>query len=204
VAHQNKIVDLPASRERRRMESAIQAYMEGDYTGALSQFKNLINEGCNEAYSYVGNIYESGGQGVEADIDKAIFYYQKSIEECGDVEAYLGLGRIYFYGKGSNAEYQKAFEYYSLVAQESGRPIAYLMLGRMYHSGKGVDRNLSKAKECYEIASAKGNVFAIKNLGLLEIETGHYLRGMFLRAKAVLKGFFVALKDTQDSKLRSN
>jgi TPR repeat protein len=87
VAHQNKIVDLPASRERRRMESAIQAYMEGDYTGALSQFKNLINEGCNEAYSYVGNIYESGGQGVEADIDKAIFYYQKSIEECGDVEA---------------------------------------------------------------------------------------------------------------------
>lgn len=199
---QNKIVVLPTSQDQR-LASAVQTYVAGDYVSALSQLKLLIDNGCNEANSYVGNIYESGGKGVVPDIDKAVFYYQRSIEECGDVEAYLGLGRIYFYGDGSNGEYEKAFEYYSKIAQESGRPVAHLMLGRMYDLAKGVRRGVKEAKEHYAVAAAMGNVFAIKNLGLLEIETGNYMKGMFLRIKAVLMGLILSIKDLGDSRLRS-
>lgn len=197
-----KISTFPGNRDQR-LESAVNTYDKGDYAAALPKFINLINDGCKEAYEFVGYIYEEGGGGVEQDLQKAAFYYKKSIEEFGALEAYLGLGRLYYHGDGVERDYAKAFELYSTVHEETDNPIAALMLGRMYQFGEGLTKDLVKAQEYYQKAANKGYVFGLTYQAILETELGNYLKGLWLRMKAAFLAFIISLKNPKDRKLRS-
>ena len=186
-----------------RLKAAIELYARKNYSAALPMFIALIDDDCKEAYGYAASIYEIGGDGIEQDFEKAFFYYQKSLEEFGNVGAHLALGRFYYYGSGVKQDYVKAFEYYSWVEQQKGHPLADLMLGRLHHHGHGVKQDLSKAREYYEKAIANGYVFGYTYLGLLELERGHQLKGWWYRLKAAYLSLRVSIKNPRDPRLRS-
>ena len=100
VRETRKIVEFPVNRSQR-LEAAIALYYSGtDPVAALKEFLVLIDEGSFEAYYFAGCLYEEGEGDVEEDLDKALFYYQKSVEEFGYLEGCLALGRLYYHGIG--------------------------------------------------------------------------------------------------------
>ena len=199
----NKLVGFPEQHPRRLAVAMDKFYNSDDLSGALKEFVSLIDEGCKDAYFFAGCIYEEGGGNVAKDLEKALFYYQKAIEEAGTVEAYLGLGKFYYYGMGVKQDYAKAFGYYSIVGEDSDNPIAQLMLGKMYQHGHGVNQDLKKAREYYNKAIAKGVVYAIQNLAFLEAEEGNRLKSLWLRLKAGLIAFNIGRKNMKDVRLRA-
>lgn len=192
-----------ASDREDRLKTAIGLYARKRYAAALPMFVKLIDDDCKEAYAYAASIYETGGDGVDQDFERAFFYYQKSIENFGNVGTHLALGRFYYYGWGTKQDYAKAYEYYSWVDQEKDHPLAHLMLGRLYHKGHGVKQDLDKAREYYEKAITKGYVFGLTYLGFLEQECGHYLKGWRLRLKAAYLSLKIGARDPRDSRLRN-
>lgn len=173
-----------------------------DPTPYLPEVMALIELGCDEAYYFAGCIYEEGGTEVKSDLEKALFYYQKSVSEYGYVEGYLALGRFYYYGIGVPKDYKKAFEYFSTVAESEDNPIANMMLGMLHQYGLGVDKSLNIAKDYYEKAVLKGNVYAIQKLAFLEEELGHRIKGLWLRLRAGITAYSVGRKNMKDEWLR--
>ena len=198
----DKVVNFPLSVDQR-LDQAIALFDKGNNLArVLKEFLSLIDEGNEEAYYFAGCIYEEGADGVEQDLGKAMFYYKKSVETLGYVEGYLALGRLYYYGIGVNQDYAKAFEYYSAVGAQKDNTIANLMLGTMYHYGFGINQNPNKAKEYYSKAAIKDNVYAIRNLGVLESEQGHLFRGFAMRLKAGILAFRIGTRNMNDKRLR--
>lgn len=203
VSSSHKIMDFPQSQEHR-LQTAIALFDSCNTLSAdlLREFIALINEGCDEAYYFAGCIYEEGGNGIERDLEKARFYYQKSVDEYGYVEGYLALGRFYYYGIAVAQDFAKSFEYYSSIADKKDNPIVHLMLGKMYCCGQGVKKNLLTAREHLSRAIAKGNVYAIRQLASLEAEHGNYLKSLWLRLRAGLTAFNIGRKNMRDARLR--
>lgn len=202
VFGRNKVVELPADQSCRLAAAIDRFYTSDDLAASLEEFVGLIDVGCADAYFFAGCIYEEGGGGVERDLDKARFYYQKAIEESGAVEAYLGLAKFYHYGMGVKRDYVKAFEYYTIVNQDTGNAIAQLMLGKIHHYGQGTKKDLVKARDYYNLAIAKGNVYAIRGLASLEAEQGNHIKSLWLRLKAGLIAFNIGRKNLRDARLR--
>jgi TPR repeat protein len=199
----SKILEFPASFEQR-LQSALDDQARGNCSGALKKFIAMIDDGCPAAYAFVGLFYEIGCPGVEKDYEKARFYYERAIEQHGSAEAYLGLGRIYYFGRGVDPDYCKAFKYYDLVAREAkNNGVACLMLGQMYQLGQCIEKDFQKAKECYQKAWQRGYVFGLTYLGKLEQQMGHPVKGWLHRLKAGFMGYTIARKDPHDSRLRS-
>lgn len=186
----------------RRWSMAIDALRKGDKAGSLHIFKSLAKEGEPAAYREIANIYEFGGGGVEKNIQKAIQWYEKSVDEVNDGYGCIGLARVYFYGKEGEPNYSKALEYLSLI-ENNNLPLADLMLGRMYRLGKGTDSDYDKAKIYYRKSAASGNLFAIKELGKLEMESGQFIYGIYLWMKALAMTIIIGAKDIYDHRLKN-
>jgi len=198
----SKLIGFP-EQHPRRLEAAMEKfYNSDDLSGALKDFIGLIEDGCKDAYFFAGCIYEEGGRGVAKNLEKALFYYQKAIEETGAVEAYLGLGKFYYYGIGVKQDYAKAFGYYSVVDEDTDNAIAQLMLGKMYQYGHGTKKDLQKARSYYDRAIGKGNVYAMRNLASLEAEEGHQLKSLWLRLKAGYLAYKIGNKSMRNVRLR--
>jgi len=194
----------PRDSHEESLQEAILLLHAGDIKRALQKFIKLIDHGCDEAYLFAASIYEIGGPDVPQDYEKAIFYYQKNIETFGSVEAHLGLARCYYFGRGVTKDYCKAFDHYSAVEREKRNAVAYLMLGRMYQYGQCVKRDVIKAKVYFKKAYDLGYPMGLACLGFLEQESGNYIRGLYLRVKAGVLGYRIALRDRQDPRLRGS
>lgn len=198
-----KIVEFPEN-SNARMGKAISLFEAGNYSDALPALTSLIDENETHAYAYVGNIFERGGGSVSSDFKKARFYYDKAAD-CGDVEGYLGLGRIFYYGKGITKNRQEAFRLYSNLEDAGFKsPTVSLMLGRMYEIGDGIAKNHEKARRYYEDASRSGNVIALSYLASSKIAEGCYLEGLFLKLRATVTALILGVKDPNDIRLKSS
>ncbi len=126
----------------------VKAFYKGDRVGVLYQLRKMANENVPAAFAELGNIYEMGGHGLERNFKKAKYWYNRAIDEADDIEGYIGMARLYYFGKGMQVNYKKALEYY-LIAEEINEPVAFFAIGRMYRLGQGVEKNISTAKEHY-------------------------------------------------------
>lgn len=201
------VIEFPQDA-KHRMDMAVSLFKTGDYSLAVPKLISLVDDGCVEVYSFLGNIYERGNSDIKKELGKAYFYYQQAADN-GDVEGYLGLGRIYYYGgehgDGIEKNHDEAFLCYSKLENVGYTPpVVSLMLGRMYQTGRGVELDLVKAKQYYKAASAEGNVFALNHLGGLEIMNGNFLKGVLIRTKAALRAFFIRKRNAGDSRLQSS
>lgn len=185
-----------------RWEKAKECFRNSDAAGALFLFKSIAKDGETLAYCEIGNIYEFGGYGVEADSDKARYWYKKSLDEADDPYGAYGLGRLFYRDDSIGIDYEKAIWYFDLAANHDIE-IANLQLGRIYMSGKDIEKDVNKAEDFFSKASLTGNVYAIKNLGALEIEKGNVFKGVKLYFKGILKHFLLFIKDRRDPRIRS-
>lgn len=198
----DKVVRFPKG-EGLRLEHAIDAFDRGVRTVELvDQFRDLIARGLSEAHFFLGCLYEAGYNGKPADMRAALAEYKSSIDEFGYVEGYLAAARLLYHGHGVGQDLRAAFRYYSHVASRHTHPVAAFMLGRMYHRGEGVNADLVEARRWYEKSIARGSVYGMLNLAMLEYDLGHYLKALVLRFKAGLMAFAIALRDRRDMRLR--
>jgi TPR repeat protein len=203
LATKDNILKLSINQEKS-YDEAVDAYFSGDCLFAFNEAVSLINQNFDRANLLLGYIYESGCKEVPRNMEHAFFYYKQAAEKVGVIEAWLRLGRMYFYGDGVAQNYHEAYECYKWVNSNRDNNIAKLMLARMYHMGLGVETNFELALDFYRSAAMTGNVYAIKNWGLLEQQKGNILKGLALRVKAVVMSFLIAYKDINDSRLQAN
>lgn len=197
----NNIVEFPQP-ENERLKKAIG--LLGSHTAdlALAEFVRLIDQGCDDAFSYVGHIYECGGRNVDRDYEKARFYYDQSVERIGSVAAYLGLIRIYYRGLGVDRDFCMAFKYCNILSEDADHPYANFYIGKMYMDGNCVPQNFDKAKVYFKKAWDGGYVFGLGYLGIAEQKSGHWLKGFWYRMRAGALAYRIAVKNIKDPRIR--
>ena len=147
-----------------KWNDAVQSIRADKIEFAITLFLDLAESGTTAAYRELGNIYEN--LLYEPDYEKALYWYSRAVDEAGDVQGYLALGRLCFYGHGVEQDFKKA-QWYFLQAAEIKNPLALLMLGRIYERGLGVQIDLEKAEDYYLQSAKTGNIYAMRNLGVI-------------------------------------
>lgn len=200
---ENVVIPL-AKPEKARLEEGRDYFYAGDYLKASKIFTKLIDDGVDEAYYFMGCIYEVGNEDIKKDLMKSIFYYNESAE-FGFVEGLYGLGRLVYYGMdGIGINYTEAFRIYTALNVTKGHvaPVAKLMLGQLYETGRGTDKNLALAKKYYAESWKLGNVFALLRLGQFERKYGNYLKGTWLGLRFFVLFTWMHTFDIDNPRLR--
>lgn len=197
----NKVLEFPKPRDQG-LDEAVQLCNAGQLSAALVCLVRLIDEGCDEAYYYAGRIYEEGGKGVEHDLSKALFYYEKAAERRGSVEAAVALGRLYYFGVGVAPNYKKALEFLKIAADDANHAVAQMILGQMYAFGHGVRQSTDIAREYFQKAADQGYVFPLSALSTLEWRSRNYWKSAKLRLKAMWLAIRISQRDPNDERLR--
>ncbi|WP_022949293.1 tetratricopeptide repeat protein [Methylohalobius crimeensis] len=195
------VIQFPETKDKK-LSTAISIFWDHTADSALEAFKRLVDEGYDEAFAFIGAIYEFGGKNVARDYAKAKFYYEQSIERFGAVEAYLGLIRIHYYGLGVERDCCKALEYCTLLSEEANHPLANVYIGRIYMEGCCVDKDIEKSKEFFKKAWKRGYVFGLTYLGIAEQKSGHRLLGWLHRIKAGILAFRISRMNINDDRIR--
>ncbi len=118
------------------------------------EFLTEANNGSGAAMYELGMMTERG-HGTERNIDKAISWYKKAIENDNS-SAYVRLGKLYLEGMGVDKNYKLSFKYLQ-SAEKHKTSGAYCYLAVMYENGYGTAKNLSLAKQNYDKAAKWGH-----------------------------------------------
>ncbi|MBJ9901929.1 sel1 repeat family protein [Acinetobacter bereziniae] len=116
------------------------------------------------AQNELGMMYEQG-HGVEQDIEKARYWYQKTANQndhCGQ----LHLGLLFKAGKGVEKDLEEALQWISKAAT-NGNADALTVLGEMYELGEGVEQSFAEAAILYRKAAKQRHAVAPYKLGLM-------------------------------------
>lgn len=134
------------------------------------QLTNLANVGDAVAQSHLGLRYQCGGDDVNQDNSKAIYWFEQAAKQ-DNADAYIFLARIYsdldfdgFDQEKSDSLYKKAAELYQKMA-EDGDMYAQGMLANLYSDGNGVNEDQDVAAFWYERAAEQGEEFAQFKIG---------------------------------------
>lgn len=160
--------------------------VEQDYEMALWLFREVAEEGEDDALFYLGLCYENGFA-VEKNIQRAVGFYEQSVRH-GDGYCCANLARLYADGfNGQKPDYKKAAGYY-LDALSRGDASGYAGVGRLYEIGAlPGEENIETAKKWYQLAAQHGYGPAIKELARLGDKYNSKIRieEGILRAKCV-------------------
>lgn len=140
------------------------AYMYGnpncgrlDHEKAIELYKSSVNTSfANLAYYNIALKYDNG-EGVEKDLEKAVYYYGKSAE-LGDALANRKLGLILIHEK-SIQDPKRGIEHLK-EAGERGDALSLRYLGTFYREGKIVERSPVKSYEYFSRGAALGDDFS--------------------------------------------
>lgn len=127
--------------------------------GPLSEFAiNLkkAEEGDAEAQFFVGYSYYSGENGVNKDINKAVYWLKKSADQ-GNPTGQIVLGVCYQNGAGVEKDMEKAFSLYRDAASTGDMNGLYMLGMYIFYQE---DRDLGKAFYWLEQAASKGHINA--------------------------------------------
>jgi uncharacterized protein len=123
----------------------------------LELINKSVENGCYDAYAWIGNWYEE-----DNNMDEAIKWHKAGAKH-GDSSSQLVLGEMYFEGKDVIKDYKEAAKWY-LKAAEQGDADAQYNLALMYENGNGVLKDPNTAIEWYGKAIENGNLNAQFNL----------------------------------------
>jgi len=110
----------------------------------------------------LGIVYQSGVDGVDADIGRAAYWYGRA-SEAGNADAQMRLGELYMRGEGTAVDRNKAVNFFT-KASDNGFAPAQVELGYMYEMGEFGSVDYDIARMLYEKAAAQGEVIAQYNL----------------------------------------
>ena len=126
------------------------AYSEGDYATALSEWQPLAEQGDRDGQFGLGLLY-ANGWGVELNDDEALKWYRFAVEQ-DHAEAAYNLAVMCANGWGVPQSDDEAFKWYSIAA-EGGFTTAQISLGKMYAIGFGAPQDNVQAHKWYNIAA---------------------------------------------------
>ena len=134
------------------------------YTDAMPMLEKAAKMGHSGAQNHLGVDYKTG-EGVAKDLKKAIYWYQKAIDQ-NNPKAMWNLAQLYKKGDGVAKDEKK---YVSLLLRAAGLGHSYSQnsVGLLYQKGIGVAKNIEEAIKWYNAAADQGNEKAVYNLGLL-------------------------------------
>jgi TPR repeat protein len=145
------------------INTAVKAYIEGNYTTAVKDLQPLVEQGEPRAEFLLGHMYYRG-QGVPKDPIKAEQLLLLSAKH-GFAKAQSYIGFLYVL-KGDEAHLKQALLWFQNSAAQGDREGENL-LGFMYEMGKAVPRNYQKAVHWYQIAANQGDSWGQYNLGYM-------------------------------------
>jgi uncharacterized protein len=137
----------------QNFNKGLDAYVAGEYTVAIKEWKPLAERGNAAAQYLLGVIYQKG-MGVLQDYAEAVKWYRLSAEQSSP-EAQSNLGHIYQMGEGVPQDYSKALKWHRLAAEQN-YAASQVSLGVLYQYGNGVIKDNVTAHMWYNIASANG------------------------------------------------
>jgi len=194
--------DKGSTSVNSRLTNAKKALAAEDYECAREQYEVLASLGSKEALLALGCIYERGGNGVTRDYATARHWYERSLNEGKSVRAALALGKFYYMGLGVPVDFKKSYSYLAKL-ENSTDAVALLRLGVMFELGKGVPKDIKRARALYRRSARLKNIFAKKNLGVLEVKRGNILIGLLLWSSALLQGVALGLAKKYDPRLQT-
>ena len=144
------------------------AFILYDYGHYQAAYKKAINHAYDEddadAKLLVGQMYLYG-KGVPQDMAQALGWLEDAASH-GNIEAQYLTGLLYRSGINDNPpDYKKSAMWYQ-KAVAGGNAYAANDLATLYSSGLGVEKNHDKAFALYQLAAAKGDGYAMYNIGL--------------------------------------
>ena len=132
----------------------------------------------------LGRSYDSSENGVDQDLERAVYWYEK-VAKPNDPRAIYGLGACYYFGDGVEQDKEKASDLFveaypllcSLIEQEKDTPerqaFSIFCLGAYYYFGFGdITKDKRRAFELISDAAEKGHIAAIYDLGANFYYTG--------------------------------
>lgn len=125
-----------------------EAYNEGDYSRAYSEWESLANEGDVIAQSSLGIMYHLG-QGVDKN-DKTAFELFSLSARQGFAPAQMSLGNMYENGFGTTTDMGRAFMWYyiSASADDSGTTMLKLIKEKM--NDTEIKKSTNLAMDCID------------------------------------------------------
>lgn len=132
------------------LQSALNAFESKDYALAIKIFQNLVKNGEQKSFYYLGKIYEDG-LGTQKNAGESLKYYVLGVKS-GDKKAALALEQKYL----DNQNYQNAIKCFTIAAKQNSA-VALRHLGFIYYMGLGVEVNRSKAEQLLKQAAKLGD-----------------------------------------------
>lgn len=111
----------------------------------LFEFTEAMNYLIEERQSPRDMLYLGGVYYDLRDFDLALKYYERAAS-YGDLDAYVCLGYIWYYGRTGEKDYEKAFRYYSKAA-DLGDIVSAYKVADMYKNGYYVQKDYGKYAE---------------------------------------------------------
>ena len=96
------------------LDEGTQAYATGDYAKAVTEFRELAEQGNPDGQYFLGFLYRNGF-GVKRDQAEALKWFEKSAQQ-GDARAQYYAGIMYAAGQGAAKDLQKADMWLNLSA----------------------------------------------------------------------------------------
>lgn len=87
--------------------------------------------------------------------------------------------------------------------EQSNSAVALLRLGTMFEFGRGVQKDLGRARTLYRRSAQLKNIFARKQLGVLEVTRGNIFIGIPFGISASLQGVALGFLKEFDERLRT-
>jgi TPR repeat protein len=149
-------------------------------------FLKAAEQGVGEAQYFLGKHYEDG-KGGEADIGKAIAWYQLAANQ-GLAQAQCALGAIFLEGRGGPKNSQTALQWFQKAADQGDVKARWNLSLIWVSGGDGVKRNLQQAFIECQIAADAGFVPAQSTLGVLFARMKKFKKAVEWWAKAADQG----------------
>ncbi|MGU7778547.1 tetratricopeptide repeat protein [Burkholderia sp. PU8-34] len=181
------------------LSEAARLCAKGKYSQAFPIYRQLAESGHPESQVFLGWMFAEG-QGVHASQEDAARWF-KHAAELGSARGAFYLGRLLT----SEAKYADAVYWYQRSARAGYSPSQY-RLGVSYLMGQGVPKDISLACRYLVEAKANGNIFARRDLAVLDIRGyrggARRFLGAFEFLLVLLVGIGCALKSPFSDDLR--
>lgn len=180
-------------------KEASELYKKGKYKEAYEKYLTLASEGNSESQVFLGWMI-SNGIGVKKDINAGGGWFKRA--------ALMGssLGAFY-YGLflTINGEDKDAFSWYLKAAKRGDTPGIFRM-GYSYIYGKGVPVDTNKGYKYLLSASAKGHLFARREIAVLDMKGNrgliYRIKGLVQFVNTILLAFIIYHYDAHSDRLR--
>jgi TPR repeat protein len=147
---------------------------------AFESIEPSAKSGNPAAQRLLASMYEHG-EGVEQDLQQAIYWYTQAAERDDDIAQFY-LGYLHYQGVGLPISLDNAFIWFEKAAKQ-GNPDFQYNLGNLHRYGEGTVKALKTALNWYLLAAEQGQINAQQDLAAM------YFQGNEI-PKDLIKAYF--------------